>query len=61
MNGSNAINNILYWGPKILIIFLGSFFIVYGGHDDSPGLQGLGLIVILTTITIIIRKRKKKL
>ena len=53
-------NNILYWSPKILAILLGVFFIVFGEFDDSPGLQGLGLILIITTIVIAIRSKKKK-
>jgi drug/metabolite transporter (DMT)-like permease len=53
-------SKILYWIPKILAILLGVFFIVFGEFDDSPGLQGLGLILIITTIVIAIRSKKKK-
>ncbi|MFA7216422.1 MAG: hypothetical protein WC095_00340 [Candidatus Paceibacterota bacterium] len=53
-------NKLLYWIPKILAILLGVFFIVFGEFDDSPGLQGLGLILIITTIVITIRNKKKK-
>jgi len=57
----HGIKNIfLYWIPKILIILLGVFFIVFGEFDDSPGLQGLGLILIITTVVIAIRNKKKK-
>lgn len=45
---------------SILSIFLGLFLIVFGGYDDSPGAQGLGLILIIATIIIITRSRKKK-
>ena len=53
-------SKILYWIPKILATLLGVFFIVFGEFDDSPGLQGLGLILIIITVVIVIRGRKKK-
>lgn len=31
-----------------LLIPLGAFLFVYGGYDDSPGAQGLGLLVVIT-------------
>lgn len=31
----------------VLLVFLGIFFVVFGGYDDSPGAQGIGLIVAL--------------
>lgn len=59
MNYSDIKDKILYWIPKILTILLGVFFIVFGEFDDSPGLQGLGLILIITTVVIAIRNKKK--
>lgn len=53
------LNIIIYWIPKILAIALGVFFIVFGEFDDSPGLQGLGLIIIIAIVFIVIRRRKK--
>jgi drug/metabolite transporter (DMT)-like permease len=53
-------NKLLYWIPKILAILLGVFFIVFGEFDGSPGLQGIGLILIIATIAIVIRGKKKK-
>jgi len=53
-------NKLLYWIPKILAILLGEFFIVFGEFDDSPGLQGLGLLLIVTIIVVVIRSRGKK-
>jgi len=44
----------------ILAISIGVFLIIFGGYDDSPGAQGLGLILIVATIVIIIRGKKKK-
>ena len=33
------------WIGLLLVIVLGVAAIVYGGHDDSPGLQGIGLLL----------------
>lgn len=43
-----------------LLIFLGVFFLISGEADDSPGLQGLGLILILTVIYFYFRRVKSK-
>lgn len=59
MNYQNIKSLFLYWILKILAILLGVFFIIFGGYDDSPGLQGLGLILIITTIVIAIRGKRK--
>lgn len=45
---------------SILIILLGLFAIIFGGYDDSPGLQGIGLILIIATVVNMIRGRNKK-
>jgi len=45
---------------SILAILLGLFLIVFGGYDDSPGAQGLGLILIIAIIVVTIRGRNKK-
>lgn len=44
---------------SILAILFGAFIFVYGGYDDSPGAQGLGLILIILNIIFIIRRNKK--
>lgn len=41
------------------IIALGIFAIVAGEADDSPGLQGIGVILILSVIYRIFRNRRK--
>lgn len=56
----NIKEKIMYWTPKILTILLGVFLIVFGERDDSPGAQGLGLLLIITAIAILIKNRKKK-
>lgn len=42
----------------IFAILLGAFLIVYGGYDDSPGAQGLGLILIIAIIVMVIKGKK---
>lgn len=60
MNYPDIKNRLLYWIPKILAILLGAFFIVFGGYDDSPGLQGIGLIIIIAIVVVVIRGKMKK-
>ena len=44
---------------SILAISFGTFMFVYGGIDDSPGGQMLGLIVVIIGIAGIIKSKKK--
>ncbi len=46
---------ILYF---ILAIIFGVFIFIYGGYDDSPGAQGLGLLAVVGSIFGIIKIRK---
>jgi hypothetical protein len=43
---------------SILAILFGAFLVVYGGYDDSPGAQLLGLVVVVAGIIWIIKKKK---
>ena len=43
---------------SILAILFGVFMFVYGGYDDSPGGQLLGLVVALLGIVGIVKSRK---
>lgn len=43
---------------SILAILFGIFIFVYGGYDDSPGAQLLGVIAVISGIVGIIRTRK---
>lgn len=45
---------------QILLIIFGALAIISGEADDSPGLQGIGLILILSVIFYIYRSRKIK-
>jgi len=52
-------NKILYWSLRILTILLGVFLIVFGGIDDSPGSQLIGLMLIATGIVFIFKGKNK--
>jgi drug/metabolite transporter (DMT)-like permease len=43
----------------IFVILFGVFMFVYGGYDDSPGAQGLGLILAIISIVVIVKMWKK--
>lgn len=45
----------LYFVPVILF---GAFIFVYGGYDDSPGAQLLGLLAVIFGIVSLLRSRK---
>lgn len=44
---------------SILAILFGAFLVVYGGIDDSPGGQVLGLLAVIVGIMGVIRSKKK--
>lgn len=43
----------------IFIILFGIFLFVYGGYDDSPGAQLLGVMAIISGIVGLTKKRFK--
>ncbi len=43
----------------ILAILIGVFLFIYGGIDDSPGGQLLGLLAFIVGIVGIFRKKKE--
>jgi len=43
----------------IVLILFGIFMFFYGGYDDSPGAQLLGVIIVAIGIWSIIKTRKK--
>lgn len=45
---------------KIIIGLFGIFLFIFGGYDDSPGAQGLGLLIFSLAIFLGFRKRNKK-
>jgi hypothetical protein len=46
---------------SVLAIAFGAFLFVFGGYDDSPGAQGLGLLIVIAGVVGVIRSRKKRL
>lgn len=44
---------------NIFLIAFGVFLFFFGGYDDSPGAQGLGLLLCIIGIVIIVRSRKQ--
>lgn len=44
---------------SILAILFGVFMFVYGGYDDSPGAQLLGVLLIIGGIIGIVKSKKK--
>jgi len=46
---------------SILAILFGIFMFIYGGFDDSPGGQLIGVVIIVIGIVNIVKSRKKTL
>ena len=42
----------------ILLILYGVFIFSYGGYDDSPGAQLLGLVLVVIALVFILKKKK---
>jgi drug/metabolite transporter (DMT)-like permease len=45
--------------PSILAGAVGIFLIIYGGNDDSPGAQLLGLVIFIASMIIMVKTRRK--
>jgi hypothetical protein len=43
----------------VLLVLIGVFLFVYGGYDDSPGAQLLGLLVFIVGIIGIVRAKRE--
>jgi hypothetical protein len=39
----------------VLVIALGFACIAYGEADDSPGLQGIGVLLVIATVVVSVR------
>ena len=44
---------------RIVLVLLGAFLFIYGGYDDSPGAQGLGLALLLVSIWFLLKDSRK--
>jgi hypothetical protein len=45
---------------SFLLIAIGAFAMVFGEFDDSPGLQGLGMILIISVLYFDLRRYRRK-
>lgn len=43
----------------IFLILFGVFMFIYGGYDDSPGAQLLGLIIFIIGVVNLVKGMKK--
>jgi len=43
---------------SVLLVSMGAFAMVFGEFDDSPGLQGIGMILIISVIYFHFRGRR---
>lgn len=50
----------LYVSFSMIAIVLGIFIFIYGGYDDSPGAQLLGLIIFILGVRGVIKNMKKE-
>lgn len=57
MSKVKYISKILFF---ILLILFGIFIFIYGGYDDSPGAQGLGLFLFVFSLIKLIKLIRKK-
>jgi hypothetical protein len=44
---------------SVLAMAFGAFMVVYGGYDDSPGAQLLGLVAVILGIVGVVKSKKK--
>ena len=43
------------WLAPLLVAALGVAVVVLGGADDSPGLQGIGVVIVASAALLLIR------
>lgn len=43
---------------SIFVILYGVFLFVFGGYDDSPGAQGLGLVIVVASVAYIVKQKR---
>jgi hypothetical protein len=44
---------------SIFLILFGVFIFIYGGYDDSPGAQLLGLIIFIIGVINLVKGKRK--
>ncbi len=53
--------NILKITSFIFLILFGIFLVLFGGYDDSPGAQGLGLVIATIGAILSFKQITKKI
>ncbi|MFC7960265.1 hypothetical protein SAMN05444374_10660 [Rhodococcoides kroppenstedtii] len=51
------------WVDAVVIVIavaVGVAAVIAGGADDSPGLQGLGLIVVIGSVALAVRRARRR-
>lgn len=43
---------------SLFALFFGVFMFIFGGYDDSPGAQGLGLLIFIIGVVGLVKNRK---
>lgn len=50
----------LRWVGVLLLVLLGVAAVVAGGADDSPGLQGIGLLLVIGAVVLAVRTARRR-
>lgn len=50
----------LRWVGVVLLVLLGVAAVVAGGADDSPGLQGIGLLLVIGAVVLAVRTARRR-
>lgn len=56
----SKVKNIAKISGLIFLMLCGIFIFIYGGYDDSPGAQGLGLFLFVFSLIKLIKFSRKK-
>jgi drug/metabolite transporter (DMT)-like permease len=48
------------WVAAALLVLLGVAAVVAGGADDSPGLQGIGLLLVVGAVVLAVRTARRR-
>ena len=43
----------------VLVVAIGAAAVVAGGADDSPGLQGIGVLLVLGVVVLALRRARR--
>ena len=48
------------WVGVVLLVLLGVAAVIAGGADDSPGLQGIGLLLVIGAVVLAVRTARRR-